>query len=343
MTFPKFLFIASVLLFATIGVLAFFKGGKARNAPKTEVTPVAIAIPITLEKEIQVVQPQAVPDAPVILHGGKTDFTAAPKAENVERPLPEADRIFELFNKGEPKLPFVETIVYKSRVSWQKGRPAWLSDYAGHYRTSRHFIARSLNGKPDYLRQDISEGDSFNVFRADKNIQFHMVIDTSRCKMWLYALDLDANERTLLKSYVVSLGRFDSQRSSGLLTPHGKYSLGERVAIYGPTVKGHYNGKEIEMVRVFGSRWIPFEKEIGGCTAPAKGLGLHGVPWIPSAGGALAEDRSSLGKYESDGCIRLATEDIEEIFAIILTKPTVIELVKDFYDAKLPGAEIVSK
>ena len=55
--------------------------------------------------------------------------------------------------------------------------------------------------------------------------------------------------------------------------------------------------------------------------------------------GILVEDRAKLGKYDSDGCIRLSSEDIEELFAIILTKPTIVELVKDLRDAKLPGVE----
>jgi hypothetical protein len=58
------------------------------------------------------------------------------------------------------------------------------------------------------------------------------------------------------------------------------------------------------------------------------------------ANGNAYEDKEKIGKYDSDGCIRLASEDIEEIFAIILTKPTVVELVKDYTQAKLPGREI---
>lgn len=342
MTFPKFLAIASVFLFVTIVALAFMKSGKSGQVTKSEAVAISSAepIPIVLERELHVVQPQ--PAAKL-----KSEPAAAPLSqavveiskETAERPLPEADLIYQLFNKGEPKLPFIETIVYKSRVPWLKGRPAWLSDYASYYGTSRHFIARSLNGKPDYFRQDIAEGDTFNVFRKDKNIQFHLLIDITRCKLWFYAIDLDSNQRTLLKTYRVGLGRVDSQRGSGLLTPLGKYALGSKVAIYRPKIEGYYNGQKTEMVRVFGSRWIPFEKEISGCSAPAKGLGVHGVPWVPNATGALIEDTSSLGKYESDGCVRLATADVEELFAILLTKPTVIELVRDFFDAKLPGVE----
>jgi len=49
-------------------------------------------------------------------------------------------------------------------------------------------------------------------------------------------------------------------------------------------------------------------------------------------------DDNTFGYY-SDGCIRLATPDMEELFAVIVTKPTVIEIVKDFNDARLPGTE----
>lgn len=352
MTFPKFLAIASALLFVTIGVLAFVKSGKPSSVSKSEAiqniptsastAPIAIA----LEREIHVVPAAAkgkpvtpaAKAAPITPTPVLASNTSKPTPSTADQPLPDANLIFQLFNKGEPKLPFIETITYKSRVSWLKGRPAWLSDYASHYGTSRHFIARSLNGKPDYLKQDIAEGDTFNVYKKDKNIQFYLLIDISRSKMWFYVFDQDSKDLTLLKTYRVGLGRFDSQRASGLLTPLGKYSLGNKVAIYRPKVEGYYNGRKVEMMRIFGSRWIPFEKEISGCTAPAKGLGIHGVPWHANASGVLSEDTSSLGKYESDGCVRLATEDVEELFAILLTKPTVVELVKDYYDAKLPGS-----
>ena len=102
---------------------------------------------------------------------------------------------------------------------------------------------------------------------------------------------------------------------------------------------GNNNGQRVEMIKVFGTRWIPFDKEISGCTAAPAGFGIHGVPWIPNDKGDLVEKIDSLNKYESDGCIRLSTADIEELFAIIITRPTVIEIVKDYFDAQLPGEE----
>jgi hypothetical protein len=108
-------------------------------------------------------------------------------------------------------------------------------------------------------------------------------------------------------------------------------------------VIGHHKGQKVDMVTVFGTRWIPFEKEIGPCTAPAKGFGLHGVPWIKKRTGAWEQDMLSLSKYESDGCIRMATEDIEEIYAIVLTKPAFIEIVKDFTQSTLYEAKAANK
>lgn len=341
MSFPKLLAIVAVLLFGIIGIAILFKGDK--NAPIAVEAAAGAPLEIELDQELRMVA-SPVP-APVILPPAAAPSTHGSEEKldtlkgSTDRALPEADRIAELFNKTDPRLPIVETITYRSRVPWQKGRPAWLSDYAAHYMTSRHFIARSLNGGPDYFKQNIAEGDRFNVLRLGKNISFYLLIDTSRSKMWFYYIDRDANERVLLKTYAVGLGRFDSSKPSGMLTPLGKYSLGEKIAIYKPKVTGFYDGKKTEMIRVFGTRWLPFDKEIGECTAPAAGFGVHGVPWVPGEKGELAENLNSLGKYESDGCIRLATRDIEELFAIIITKPTTVELVKDFYEARLPGVE----
>jgi lipoprotein-anchoring transpeptidase ErfK/SrfK len=254
--------------------------------------------------------------------------------------LPEVDHIAQLFALDSSKLPIVETISYTSRVPWLKDRPAWIADYAAHYNTSRHFIARSLNHKPDYFTQKISPGDRFNVFKRDLPIEFYLLIDLSKCRMWFYYIDLSSNERVLLKTYTVGLGREDSKTVSGYLTPIGKYQLGDKIAVYKPGTMGQFQDRKIEMIRVFGTRWIPFEREVEGCTENAKGFGIHGAPWnVDPTTGQIAEDRNMVGKYESDGCIRLHSEDIEELFAIIVTKPTIVELVKDFHDAKLPGSE----
>lgn len=318
MTLPKLLIFSSVVLFGAIGLMAVFKKAPNRTAAVTERLPVEV----TVEQGLQMITPAL----DIVSKEEVKDKEIAVRAVS----LPEANRIEELFTKEGTKLPFVETITYKSHVPWLKGRPAWLSDYASYYQTSRHFIARSLNGTADYFKQEVAEGNRFNVFRKDKNIEFYLLVDTSRCRMWFYCIDLDEKKKVLLKTYSVGLGRLDSSKVSGLLTPLGVYKLGDRVAIYKPKTQGIYQGKNTEMITVFGSRWIPFEKEMHSCTAPAKGLGIHGTPWAYNTKGEFMDQGSGIGKYESDGCIRLATPDIEELFAIIITKPTTIEIVPDF-------------
>ena len=343
MTFPKIIFIAALGLFTVIGVVALFKTDSSK--PQV-IAPVEVRLPPPkIVKEVAVKpQPIAIvetPPPPLPVPAQAPVAISQPSLKDDEELLAieKINLIPLLFNKGEPRLPIVETIVYKSRVAWMKGRPAWLSDYANHYSTSRHFIARSLNGSPDYFKQDVAEGDRFNVLKLDKEVEFYLVLDATRCKLRLYYFDRGENEKVLLRTYTVGLGRSDPLRTSGSLTPLGKYSLGNKIAIYKPKMMGHHNGQRLEMVKIFGSRWIPFEKEIAGCTAPAKGLGIHGVPWTVSSKGEMGEDTASLGKYESDGCIRLASADMEEIFAIIITKPATIEIVKDFKLATVPGVE----
>lgn len=327
---PKLLGGISVLLFGLIGIAALFK---STSEPQKEEAFVTIEMPLEVESD-QEIEPAArrVPHEEVSAAVQSQDSLDATHSQN----FPEANRIDELFNKEDPRFSFVETITYKSRVPWQKGRPAWMSDYAVHYKTSCHFIARSLNGKPDYLKQNVNEGDRFNVFRLDKKIEFYLVVDISRCKMWFYCIDQDSHHATLLRTYQVGLGRLDPSKASGLLTPLGKYSLGNKTAVYQAATLGYHNGQKVQMRSVFGTRWVPFDKEMEKCTLPAKGFGLHGVPWIVNANGSQEEDRSSIGKYKSDGCIRMETPDIEELYAVIITRPTTIELVRDFSEAKLP-------
>ena len=300
----KYFVVITLLLFGSIGVIGWLKkeprfAGEEMREPIQEIALGTSAAPIPIQT-IPLISPEVI----------------------------EVDRIAQLFALDSSELPIVETVSFTSRVPWLKDRPAWIADYASHYETSRHFIARSLNHKADYFSQKVHPGDRFNVFKQGKEITFHLVVDLSKCRMWFYYTD--GAEKTLLKTYRVGLGKKDSRRASGYLTPIGEYGLGERVAIYKPGITGFFQNEKTEMIRIFGTRWLPFEKEIKGCSEPAKPFGIHGLPWIEGADGQLIEDRSKIGSYDSDGCIRMASEDIEEIFAIVITKPTLVEMVKEF-------------
>ncbi len=317
----RWVILGTVTLFSLIGAAAWVK---KRGTPEKVVVSESGVLSVPAAKPTTVVVHQnlagtAPPPLVRPVHSAKGDF-------------PPIDRVFQLFTTGPSKLPIVETLTYSSAVSWLK-RPAWIADYAAYYQTSRHFIARSLNGTLDYLTQGVSEKSRFNVFRKDKKIQFHLLVDVSRCKMGFYYVDLDTNERVLLKTYTVGLGKLDTTSLSGTLTPLGRYTLGNRVAVYQKGAMGFYQDQKVEMIRVFGTRWIPLVAEEVG----KKGYGLQGAPWVGDS-----EDVTVIGAYDSDGCIRMKGEDIEELYSIVLTKPTCVEVVKDFHSATLPGVEVAT-
>lgn len=312
--------IGALVLFSGIGIVAFSKNKS--KVPLAEETPI--------------------PNKPAVLSPGvPKQVTVISKKPDPELDIPNIDRIFRLFTTGPAKLPIVETIEYSSSVPWLKGRPAWVADYAVYYGTSKHFIARSLNNSNDYFSQNVRSGSKFNVFRKDKNIEFHLAIDISRLKLAFYYLDRGTQERVLLKTYPLGLGRLDPSKPSGTLTPLGSYSLGDKVAVYKEGVTGFFHDQKTEMIRVFGTRWIPFDQEVGGSFESAKGYGIHGAPWIvDQKTGELVENRDVIGRFDSDGCIRMLQEDMEELYAIVVTKPTFVHIVKKIQDIALPGTEV---
>ena len=193
--------------------------------------------------------------------------------------LPEKDQIDRLFALDSSKLPVVETIVYTSQVSWLPGRYAWLGDYADHYATSKHFIARSLNCNKDNFNQKIFPGDKFNIFIPTKEIQFHLVVDVSRNKMWFYCYDVAAEEKFLLKTYAVNIGNKCFDASTGTLKATGTYRLGDKVAVYTPGIMGYFHNQKVEMMRIFGTRWLPL-KAATTVADDCVGYGIHGLPWV---------------------------------------------------------------
>lgn len=331
--------VSKVFIAITLGLFVFISLlGWAKKGKNTTKIPVQVAEVQELEFNEK--------NQPISLNSEAMHLPIVSQNETVQKQaisdldLPTANYIESFFDPAALKLPIVETVTYTSRVPWLKGKSAWVSDYASHFKTSKHFIARSLNRKPDYFNQNVKNGDRFNVLRTDKDFYFYLLVDVSRCKMWFYYIDNESGERVLVKTYNVGLGRPDDLKASGFLTPIGKYTLGEKVAVYRPGVMGFYKNESAEMVKVFGTRWIPFEKEIAGCSAPARGLGLHGNPLVyDSQTGKWKEDSGGIGNYIGDGCVRMPQIDVEELFSIIVSRPTTVELVHDFYEAELPGKE----
>lgn len=316
--------IGKVVLFSAIGIFVLIAVlSLMRRTSKKSVEDPQIGAHLSRQLISQAVEPTPIFSQPLENEG---DF-------------PSVNRIESFFTTEGPKFPIVETVVYSSQVSWLKGRPAWIADYASYFGTSRHFIARSLNGKPDYDSQKISEGRRFNVLNKNKNFQFYLLVDLTRKKMGFYYIDLDTNERVLVKTYPVGIGK-EASTSSGSLTPLGRFTLGEKVAVYKPGIEGLFLDKKVEMIRVFGTRWIPFDRPIGDTTGSSKKLGIHGAPWeFDPETGSYIERRDVIGTLSSDGCLRMASEDMEELFSIIISRPTIVDIVTDFKQVCLPGIE----
>jgi hypothetical protein len=341
MSLPRVFLTISVVLFALIGTLALFKRGSADSrvqvlTPPVERQEVDLALLSSAkEKKVAVVTPsmqtelardsQALPntnDCVVIEHDDQPELVAS------------------LFAKNST-CPIVETITYKSHAPWKLHRSAWLIDYANYYKTPLSFIYRSLTGDADAKIANVADGQQFNVFRRDVEFRFHAVVCLSNCTMRLYYVLPESRRVVFLKSYSVCLGRKDSSRSSGFLTPTGTFQLGPKVAVFQPRMMGMHKSKQVELIQVFGTHWIPFEKEISDCSSPAKGFGLHGTPIVRNdRTGDLSEDNTSIGHYESDGCIRLSGKDIREIFSIVSTRKTYVEVVQSFQKSKLLSGEI---
>jgi len=247
----------------------------------------------------------------------------------------EKEAIQQLFIKGSA-CPIVETVRYSSRVAWKPKKQAWLVDYASYYKTPLDFIVRSLTGAIGKEAPAVQEGLQFTVLRRDVPFYFHLVISFASMKMRLYYVLPKENRVVFLKSYPVCLGRKDPNKASGSLTPLGVYQLGSRVACFHPKMMGQHKGARVEMIQIFGTRWLPFETEISACTEPAKGFGIHGAPLVHNTStGQLEENLSGIGDFVSDGCIRLKRQDVEELFSVISTRNSYVEIVSEFRNSNL--------
>ncbi|MCI5052167.1 MAG: L,D-transpeptidase [Simkaniaceae bacterium] len=319
MNFPKIFIISTLVIFSGITLAAIAKKGKKQEAiAPAPVAKAAIPTPKPIPKPIVVEAPK--PEKKPVCH------LKLIKDDSIEM----VDRINDFFKIGRNKLPIVETVTYTSRVPWLKGRPAWIADYASHFKTSRHFIARSLNKKVDYFTQKVAPGDKFNVFRSDIDFSFYLLADLARLKMWFYYVDNATGDKELLKVYNIGVGTLDSSMPSGSLTPTGRFSLGDKIATYKPGVKSYFQNERIEMITVFGTRWIPFASDEGDEFDYGTGFGIHGAPcYVDEETGDVREHEGFIGVHNSDGCVRMSKNDMEELYAIVVTRPTILEITQD--------------
>lgn len=130
-------------------------------------------------------------------------------------------------------------------------------------------------------------GQTLKIYKGDWNV----LVSKSH-----YLMQLRDSDR-LVKIYHVGIGRQDR-------TPIGQFRITtkERDPIW------HFRGKQYPFghpENVLGTRWMGLEP-VGDTNALLEGYGIHGT-----------NDPTSIGGSESNGCIRMLNEQVEELFEIV--------------------------
>ena len=164
-----------------------------------------------------------------------------------------------------------------------------LSKIADEFNTSYELIMR-LNEK---FRTNIRIGERLKVVKGP----FDILVDKSD-----FTLTLLLNNR-YIKQYNVGLGKNDK-------TPVGEFEIEEKME-----KPVWYSGDGVypfgHPKNILGTRWIGFKDK-----QDLYGYGIHGTA-----------DPDSIGKSESNGCIRLKNSDVEDLYAFVTsdTKVTIQE------------------
>lgn len=122
------------------------------------------------------------------------------------------------------------------------------------------------------------------------NPKFEILV--SKSENWLL---LKMNGK-FFKRYTVGTGKFNR-------TPIGTFTITDKEE----EPAWWKDGKRIpfgDPENILGTRWMKIEAT--GTTPPANGYGIHGT-W----------DNSSLGQQSSAGCIRMANEDVQELYMLV--------------------------
>jgi len=177
---------------------------------------------------------------------------------------------------------------------------------------SERLIMR-INGIADPTR--IRAGQTVKMVRGP----FHAVVTKSRFLMDVYLQEAGGNRMILVRRFAVGLGRNGS-------TPPGMWrvSLGRKMvhAPWTPPPSSNLPPRRIlwgEPGYPLGRMgyWIGLEGIEGNPHTAADGFGIHGT-----------NDPSSIGRAASMGCIRLADDDIELVYAMLYPKWSKVRVMK---------------
>ncbi len=144
----------------------------------------------------------------------------------------------------------------------------------------------------NHLTSDlIKPGQRLSIYTG----KFYIVVDKSQNMLMLYA------DGDLIKTYKVSTGKDN-------LTPVGEFKIVTKLK--NPTFFS--NGKAIppgDPNNILGTRWLGFDYGNGS-------YGIHGTT-----------SPDTIGSYETNGCVRMKNEEVEELYALVPvgTKVKVVE------------------
>jgi len=163
---------------------------------------------------------------------------------------------------------------------------------------------------PESIEYEIKAGDSLDriarehgttveLIKKSNNLAGDNIFPGKKIRVWIapFSIVVDKSQNTLLlktgdtifKSYTVSTGANNS-------TPVGTFKIVEKI----PNPPWYKPGAVIPAgspENVLGTRWLGLTKE---------GYGIHGTT-----------DPKSLGSQVTAGCVRMANQDVEELYSIV--------------------------
>jgi len=206
-----------------------------------------------------------------------------------------------------------EEMVFSPRVHAGDPMTGWYEVRSGD--TLARIVARESLGVGWRLLQRVNGLASPDRIRVGQSLKvvrgpFHAVVDKSEYRLDVYWGQLDdPSSWVYVQSFPVGLGEGDS-------TPLGRFVVRGDSRLKDPAWTNPRTGEHHDPGpgNPIGRYWIGMEGQ--GEYASLTGFGIHGT-----------NEPASIGQQRSMGCIRLADEDIELLFTMLVERSSAIRVV----------------
>ena len=319
--------IFTVLLIALVGILYFWssddekeKGSEPKNEKYVPLAPTPDQFKSSPKQTVKkatvedykklAVDTRSFPEMEKILNKAQAVYNKEEYAKTRQycyqildsRKVPDANPLWEktvkLLGEANTKILFSDYPFPSKKVNYHVQPNDGLRKIAMKHNTSVEAVQRSNNMKlTDF---NVQLGKTYNIYVG----KWEIIISKSRRKLYLF------DGKKLFKAYGVGIGKQDR-------TPTGSFKTGgkrKNPDWYSPKGKVPFGDPK----NVLGTRWIRLNPN-GKTSRQVSGLGIHGT-WAPE----------SIGKAESNGCLRLLNKDVEELFAILPNerKPVPVTIIE---------------